>query len=40
MENSELTNGLQGEYRSWEAFLDQIGPRQPQVYRHDWLHVQ
>ena len=26
MEKSELLNGLQEEYRQWEAFLDRIGP--------------
>ena len=26
MKKSELLNGLQEEYRHWEAFLDQIGP--------------
>jgi hypothetical protein len=40
MKNSGLINGLQGEYWGWEAFLDQIGPRQPQVFRSASLHVQ
>src|SRR5512134_1662343 len=38
MKKSELLHWLQGEYRQWEAFLDQIGPTcmdQPGV-NGDW----